>query len=96
MIEIPIPREIIKHAEELAARYKFKYLKFNNRAGVIYDNDWIATVEYEYTEDGIKYYSEEDQEDKGYVYSKNDKNEDQGEDLESEEEIDEEKLSYLE
>ena len=47
MIEIPIPREIIKHAEELAARYKFKYLKFNNRAGVIYDNDWIAGVEYE-------------------------------------------------
>ena len=80
----------------MTACEKVTFIKLKNIAGVIYDNDWIATVEYEYTEDGIKYYSEEDQEYKGYVYSKNDKNEDQGEDLESEEEIDEEKLSYLE
>ena len=81
MIEIPIPREIIKHAEELAARYKFKYLKFNNRAGVIYDNDWIAGVEYENKNVN---FSEGDQEDKEYIDSKNDESEDQDEDSNSE------------
>ena len=31
----------------MAAIDKFTSLKFKNRAGVIYDNDWIAGVEYE-------------------------------------------------
>ena len=35
-------------------------LKFNNKAGVIYDNDCIAGVEYENTEEEHEDYSEED------------------------------------
>ena len=31
----------------MTARDKFTLLKFKNRAGVIYDNDWIEVVEYE-------------------------------------------------
>ena len=54
-------------------------LKLRNRAGVIYDNDWIAGVEYENTKDENEDYSEEDKEDEDYLKSENDKNEDQDE-----------------
>ena len=57
--EITIPKAIIKHIEEMAARDKVTLLKFNNIAGVIYDNDWISGVEYE---DKNEYYIEEYQE----------------------------------
>ena len=46
IIEIPIPKSIIKHVEEMAARDKVTLLKFKNRAGIIYDNDWIVGVEH--------------------------------------------------
>ena len=42
---------MIKRIEEMAAREKFILQKFKNRSGVIYDNDFIAEVEYEETED---------------------------------------------
>ena len=47
----------------MAAGDKVKSLKFKSRVGVIYDNDWIAGVEYEDTEDKNEIYCEEDQED---------------------------------
>ena len=46
IIEIKIHKTIIKHIEEMAACDKSIFLKFKNRAVVIYDNDWIAGVEY--------------------------------------------------
>ena len=64
MIEIPIPKEIIKHIEEMAAYEKLRSLKFKNRAGVIYDHEWIAGVEYENENEN---YSEEDQKDEDYT-----------------------------
>ena len=47
IIQISITKSIIKHIEEMTARCKFILMKFNNRAGVIYDNYWIVGVEYE-------------------------------------------------
>ena len=35
----------------MASRDKVTFLKFKNRAGVLYDNYWITGVEYEDTED---------------------------------------------
>ena len=96
IIEIPIPKSIIKHIEEIVAREKVTSLKFKNRVGVIYDNYWIAGVEYEDTGDKYKDYSEEYQEDEDYTESENYENEYQDEDLEAEEEIDEYELAYLE
>ena len=46
-IWIPIPKAIIKQIKDINARDKFTSLKFKNRAVVIYDNYWIAGVEYE-------------------------------------------------
>ena len=46
----------------MAACDKVTLLKFKNREGVIYDNDWIVGVKYEDTEDGNEDYNEEDQE----------------------------------
>ena len=63
-IEIPIPREIIIHIEEMAAHEKVTSLKSKNRTGVIYDNHWIIGVEYENESEN---YSEEYQEDKDYT-----------------------------
>ena len=45
----------------MVAREKVMLLKSNNRAGVVYDNDCIAGVEYENENEN---YSEEDQEDR--------------------------------
>ena len=36
----------------MTARDKVTFMKFSNREGVIYDNDWIVGVKYEDTEDG--------------------------------------------
>ena len=36
-----------KHIEVMDAREKLALLKFNNRAGAVYDNDCIEGVEYE-------------------------------------------------
>ena len=47
MIEIPIHKAIIKHIEEMAASDKVTPIKPNNRLRVLYDNGWIAGVEYE-------------------------------------------------
>ena len=80
----------------MAAREKFTSLKFKNRAGVIYDNNWIAGVEYENNKDETEDHSEEYKEDEDYSESKNDENEDQDEYLESEEDINEDELEYLE
>ena len=44
IIEISIPKAIVKYIEEIDARDKVTSLKFKNRAGFIYDNDWIAGV----------------------------------------------------
>ena len=66
IIEITIPKELIKQIREMATHDKVKFLKLKNRAGVIYDNDWIAGMEYEDTEDEKEDYSKEDQEDKYY------------------------------
>ena len=41
----------------MAARDKITSLKFKNRTGVIYDNDWSLGVKYEYTEDKNEDYS---------------------------------------
>ena len=71
---------------------KVTSLKFNNRAGLVYDNDWISEVEYENENEN---HSAEYQEDEGYKEIKNDGNEDQYEDLEAEEEIYEYDLAYL-
>ena len=60
MIEITITREIVEHIEEMGNSDKVTSLKFNNRAGVIDDNNWIAGVEHE---NENKYYSKEYQED---------------------------------
>ena len=38
---------MIKNIEEMAACDKVTFLKFNNREEVIYDNYYIAGVEYE-------------------------------------------------
>ena len=46
IIKIPISKAIIKYIEEMASHDKVTSLKFNNRAGVIYDNEWTAGVEY--------------------------------------------------
>ena len=59
-------------------------LKFNNRAGYIFDNDWIAGVEYENKNEDC---SEEEKENELYIESENHENEDQYEGLEAEEEI---------
>ena len=77
IIEIPIPKSIIKHIEEIVAREKVTSLKFNNRVGVIYDNYWIAGVEYEDTGDKYKDYSEEYQEDEDYTENEIYESEDQ-------------------
>ena len=58
IIEIPIPKATIKHIEEISGRDKVTLIKFKNIAGVVFDNDCIAGVEYEYTEDENKNYSE--------------------------------------
>ena len=42
----------------MSARKKVTSLKFKNRAGVVYDNYWIAGVEYENTEDENEDYIE--------------------------------------
>ena len=63
-IEITISKVMIKNNEEMSACDKVTLLKLKNRAGVIYDNDWIAGLEYEDTEDKSEDYSEEDKEDK--------------------------------
>ena len=47
IIENPIPKAMSKHIEVMDAREKLALLKFNNRAGAVYDNDWIEGVEYE-------------------------------------------------
>ena len=47
IIEIPITKTIIKHIEEMATHDKVTFLKFKNRAEVVYDNDWISGVVYE-------------------------------------------------
>ena len=73
---------------------KSQLIKFNNRAGVIYDNVWIAGVEYEDTQD--KKNSEEYQEDEDYTEIEKNESEYQDEDLEAEEDIDEYKLYFLE
>ena len=44
IIEITIPKDIIKHIDEMATHENIISLKFENRAGVIYDNDWIEGV----------------------------------------------------
>ena len=43
----------------MAARDKFRQIKFKNRAGVIYDHAWIELVEYEDNEYENEDYSEE-------------------------------------
>ena len=58
MIHISIPREIIKHIEEMSASDRVTLLKFRNRLGFIYDNDWIAGRGYEDSEDKNQNYSE--------------------------------------
>ena len=63
IIEIPIPKAMIKHIEEMVADEKSTLLKLKIRAGVIYDNNWISGVEYKNTEEENKDYREEDQED---------------------------------
>ena len=73
IIEIPINKSIIKHIEEMAAHDKVILLKFNNRTWVIYDNDWIAGVEYE---DKNENCSDEDQEEEDYIESENNENKD--------------------
>ena len=75
----------------MAACDKVTLLKFKNREGVIYDNDWIVGVKYEDTEDGNEDYNEEDQEKWDYTKREND----EGEDLEDEEGINEDELAYL-
>ena len=67
IIVITIPNEIIKHIEEIFDHDKVTLLRFNNIAGVVYDNDWISGVQYEDNEDKNEYYSEENQEDKYYT-----------------------------
>ena len=84
MIKITIPKEIIKCNEEIYARGKFALLQFNNRAGVIYDNDYIAGMGYEYTEEKNQNYSEEYQYGEEYTESENDENENEDEDLQVE------------
>ena len=71
---------------------KITLLKFKNRAGVIYNNDWITGVEYENEKED---YREEYQEEEEYTESENYESEYQDEYLEAEEEINEDKLSYL-
>ena len=44
IIGITIPKAIIKRIKEMAARDKVTSQRFKNRAGVIYDNDWIPGV----------------------------------------------------
>ena len=66
-IEIPIYKEIIKHIDEMAAREKVAFAKIQKIFGVIYNNDLIAGVEYEGTEDENENYSEEYQEYKDYT-----------------------------
>ena len=44
IIEITITKVIIKQIEEMATRDKSTLLRFKNRAGVVYDNDWIIVV----------------------------------------------------
>ena len=46
MIEIPIPKEIIIHIEEMVSRDKVTLIKLKNRERVIHYNDWISGVEY--------------------------------------------------
>ena len=77
----------------MASHEKFTSLKFNNRAGVIYNNYWIAGVEYDNENEN---YSEEYQEDKDFTESKNYENEYQYEVLEADEYIDEDEIAYLE
>ena len=86
------------HVEKMAAREKDRYLKFNNRAGFIYDNERIAVVEYkvDYNQENQNDdYSEEDQKNEDYTDSKNNNIEDQDKDLESEEEINEDEPASL-
>ena len=75
---------------------KVASLKFKNRVGVIYDDDWISGLEYEDIEDENENYSEEDQEEEEYIESENYENEDENENIEAEEYIDEYELAYLE
>ena len=58
----------------MAARDKVTLLKFKNRAGIIYDNDWIVGVESEgehNQENENNDYIEDYQEDKDYTDIKN-------------------------
>ena len=73
----------------MASLEKVTSLKFKNKVGVIYDNDWISGMEYEDTEYENEYYIEEYQEEKDYTESENYENKDQDEHLKAKEEIDE-------
>ena len=59
ILENKIAMSIIKNIKEMETRDKVTSPKFKIRAGVIYDNDWIAGVEYENENED---YSEEDKE----------------------------------
>ena len=63
-----------------------------NRAGVIYENDWIIGVEHKNTNE---YYSEWYQDDNAYTESENYEREYQDEYLEAAEDINEDEPAYI-
>ena len=89
-----MPQAIINHVEDMAAKDGVKSVKFKNRANAIYDNDWIAGVDYEHRED------DEDNEDgeEEYIPNTNQEEEPDSEEEEdlAEDDIDEDELGDLE
>ena len=80
----------------MASFDKVTWIKFKSIEGLVYDNNWVTGMYYEYTEYENENYSKEYREEKDYKEISNDKNEYQAEDLESEEGINEDELTYLE
>ena len=46
---------------------KVTWIKFKSIEGLVYDNNWVTGVYYEYTEYENEKYSKEDREDKDYI-----------------------------
>ena len=76
--EIPVSNLVIKAVEAMAEADGITGLKFETKAGVpLYNNDWIAAVDYDDHDDDNNYDDDEYNQDEEYEYEEDDNYEDE-------------------
>ena len=99
-----MPQAIINHVDDMAYKDGVKSVKFKNRAGAIYNNDWIARVDYKHNQDqnpDALQNHHDDSEDTDYLLSEDPEAETEAEEdpeeeyIAEEQEIDEDELGAL-